>query len=84
MSRKTVTVFAAPGSAGSACVEELLPQDVFNVQVLTRAGGLQEKSSSGLLNSVDTKQQPSTWCGPFFWRYLRNHPERSRAAHLAS
>lgn len=57
MSRKTVTVFAATGSAGSACVEELLRQDVFNVQVLVRAGGLQEKSSSGLLNSVDTKQQ---------------------------
>ncbi|MBD5804029.1 NmrA-like family protein [Azoarcus sp. Aa7] len=57
MSRKTVTVFAATGSAGSACVEELLRQDVFNVQVLARAGGLQEKSSSGLLNSVDTKQQ---------------------------
>ncbi|HJV27693.1 MAG TPA: NmrA family NAD(P)-binding protein [Aromatoleum sp.] len=57
MSRKTITVFAATGSAGSACVEELLRQDVFNVQVLARAGGLQEKSSSGLLNSDNTKQQ---------------------------
>lgn len=56
MSRKTVTVFAATGVAGTACVEELLRQDVFDVQVLVRAGGQQEKSSSGLLNTGAAKQ----------------------------
>ena len=35
MSRKTVTVFGATGTAGSACVDELIRQDQFNVQ---RAG----------------------------------------------
>lgn len=60
MSRKTVTVFAATGFAGSACVEELLRQDVFDVQVLVRAGGgQQERSSSGLLNAREAKQ--SRW-----------------------
>jgi len=55
MNRKTVTVFAATGVAGSACVEELLRQDVFNVQILVRTGGQQEKSSSGLLTAQKTK-----------------------------
>lgn len=57
MGKKTVTVFAATGMAGSACVEELLRQDVFNVQVLIRAAGQQEKSSSGLLNAVEEKKK---------------------------
>lgn len=56
MSRRTVTVFAATGVAGSACVEELLRQDVFDVQVLVRAAGQQEKSSSGLLNAEVSKR----------------------------
>lgn len=56
MSRKTVTVFAATGVAGQACVEELLRQDIFNVQVLKRAAGLQEKSSSGMTRSAEAKQ----------------------------
>ena len=34
--KKTVTVFAATGVAGTACVEELLQQGMFNVQVLAR------------------------------------------------
>ena len=45
--RKTVTVFAATGVAGSACVEELLRQDVFDVRILARKVGHAEKSSSG-------------------------------------
>lgn len=45
MSRKTVTVFAATGTAGRACVEELLRQDVFDVQVLARRPGMAEKTS---------------------------------------
>ncbi|SDU07622.1 Male sterility protein [Pseudomonas pohangensis] len=37
--RKTVTVFGATGVAGSVCVDELLRQQVFNVQVLARKSG---------------------------------------------
>lgn len=55
--RKTVTVFAATGVAGSACVEELLDQQQFNVRVLMRKSGQQEKSSSGALRSGDDKQK---------------------------
>lgn len=43
--KKTVTVFAATGIAGSACVNELIVQGVFNVQVLARKQSEQEKSS---------------------------------------
>jgi len=57
MTKKTVTVFAATGDAGRACVEELICQGVFNVQVLIREGSLEEKSSSGLLTSNDAKQK---------------------------
>jgi uncharacterized protein YbjT (DUF2867 family) len=60
--KKTVTVFAATGVAGSACVEELLRQDVFNVRVLARKRGMQEKSSSGMTHSNDEKaKQWSSW-----------------------
>ena len=55
--KKTVTVFAATGVAGSACVEELLRQQQFNVRVLVRKGGQQEKSSSGATRSGDDKQR---------------------------
>ena len=55
--KKTVTVFAATGVAGSACVEELLHQGVFNVQVLARRSGQQEKSSSGAVRGSDDKQR---------------------------
>jgi uncharacterized protein YbjT (DUF2867 family) len=55
--RKTVTVFAATGVAGSACVEELLRQDVFDVRVLARKDGLAERSSSGATRSDDEKRR---------------------------
>jgi len=55
--KKTVTVFAATGVAGSACVEELLRQQQFNVRVLVRKGGQQEKSSSGATRNGDDKQR---------------------------
>ena len=55
--KKTVTVFAATGVAGSACVDELLRQDVFNVRVLARKSGMQEKSSSGVTHSNDAKKK---------------------------
>ncbi|MDG9757906.1 NmrA family NAD(P)-binding protein [Pseudomonas chengduensis] len=57
MTRKTVTVFSATGVAGSACVEELLAQDIFNVRVLLREGNTSEKSSSGLILSGEEKQK---------------------------
>lgn len=57
MTRKTVTVISATGVAGSACVEELLAQDAFDVRVLLREGNTLEKSSSGLLLPHDKKMQ---------------------------
>lgn len=57
MTRKTVTVFSATGVAGSACVEELLAQDLFKVRVLLREGNASEKSSSGLILSSEEKQK---------------------------
>src|SRR5512137_421791 len=60
--KKTVTVFAATGIAGSACVEELLRMPQFDVRVLVRKAGQQEKSSSGATRSSDEKQkQWDTW-----------------------
>jgi uncharacterized protein YbjT (DUF2867 family) len=55
--KRTVTVFAATGVAGSACVEELLRQGEFNVRVLVRKAGQQEKSSSGATRSGDDKHK---------------------------
>jgi uncharacterized protein YbjT (DUF2867 family) len=57
MDRKTVTVLAATGVAGRACVEELSGQDVFDVRVLVRKPGMQEKASSGVPQGDDAKQQ---------------------------
>ncbi len=54
--KKTVTVFGATGVAGSACVDELIRQGHFKVQVLARRGGQTEKSSSGVVHSADAKQ----------------------------
>jgi len=54
---KTVTVFAATGVAGSACVDELIAQGVFNPQVLVRKEGQQEKSSFRPLKTSSEKQK---------------------------
>ncbi|MCB1676914.1 MAG: NmrA family NAD(P)-binding protein [Halioglobus sp.] len=54
--RKTVTVFAASGVAGRACVDELLAQNLFDVRVLQRKPGQQEKSSSGALLGQEQKE----------------------------
>ncbi|MCX7179142.1 MAG: NmrA family NAD(P)-binding protein [Proteobacteria bacterium] len=54
---KTVTVFGATGTAGIACVDELIRQKLFDVRVLARKPGLQEKSSSGLTQSEDSKHK---------------------------
>jgi uncharacterized protein YbjT (DUF2867 family) len=54
--QKTVTVFGATGTAGGACVEELIRQGLFKVRVLARKGGQQERSSSGAVRSDAEKQ----------------------------
>lgn len=59
MSKKTVTVFAATGTAGRACVEELLRQQVFNIQVLARKNDMVEKTSLNPPQDAATKQ--SQW-----------------------
>lgn len=55
--KKTVTVFGATGTAGSACVEELIRQGVFNARVLVRKPGQEEKSSFGIARTTDEKQR---------------------------
>ena len=54
---KTVTVFAASGTAGRACVDSLLEHPDFDVRVLKRKPGQQEKSSSGIPVEDAKKQQ---------------------------
>jgi uncharacterized protein YbjT (DUF2867 family) len=66
MTKKTVTVFGATGTAGSACVDELVRQRHFNVQVLARRSGQQERRSALAPHSDDEKQRLySQWrdCG---------------------
>lgn len=55
--KKTVGVFGATGTAGRACVDELLRQGVFGVRVIARRSGQQEKSSSGVVRSDDEKRR---------------------------
>lgn len=60
--KKTVTVFGATGVAGSACVDELLKQGVFKVQVLSRKTGQAERSTMGVGHTDAAKQaQYSRW-----------------------
>ncbi len=54
---KTVTVFAPSGTAGQACVNELLSHPEFEVRLLKRKSGQEEKSSSGLTLSQQEKQK---------------------------
>ena len=62
MSKKTVTVYGATGSAGVACVNEFIRQGLFNVCVLARQSGQTERSSSGMTKSEAQKQaQYAEW-----------------------
>jgi len=64
MSRKTVTVFGATGTAGVACVNELIAHEDFDVCVLARTPGQQERSSSGMTQGEAAKQsQYDVWAG---------------------
>jgi len=53
---KTVTVFAASGTAGQACVNELLEHPDFKVRVLKRKDGQQDKSTA-VAREPDQKQR---------------------------
>ena len=55
--KKTITVFAASGTAGQACVNECIDHPDFNVQVLKRKSGQAEKSSSGVTKDDAEKQK---------------------------
>jgi uncharacterized protein YbjT (DUF2867 family) len=54
---KTITVFGATGTAGSACVEELIRLQTFKVRVLARKSGQQEKRSALAPHSDAGKQR---------------------------
>ena len=56
MNKKTVTVFGATGTAGVACVNEFINHELFDVNVLARKPGQQERSSSGMTKSAEAKQ----------------------------
>ncbi len=55
--KKTITVFGATGTAGSACVDELLLQGVFQPRVLVR------KRRPGLPRKLQTKNSAFTTAG---------------------
>jgi uncharacterized protein YbjT (DUF2867 family) len=54
---KTITVFGATGTAGCACVEELIRVQTFNVRVLARKSGQREIRSALPPNSDEVKQR---------------------------
>ena len=72
--KKTVTVFAATGVAGTACVDELIRQNLFDVCVLMRKSGQQEKSSSGVTHTPAEKQPQ--------WDRWRNQGVEIRSADV--
>jgi uncharacterized protein YbjT (DUF2867 family) len=56
MGKKTVTIFGATGTAGVACVNAFINHELFDVNVLARKPGQQERSSSGMTKSAEAKQ----------------------------
>jgi uncharacterized protein YbjT (DUF2867 family) len=56
MSKKTVTIFGATGTAGVACVNEFINHELFDVNVLARKSGQTERSSSGMTKSAEAKK----------------------------
>lgn len=63
--KKTVTVYGATGVAGSACVDEMLDQGLFNVQVLLRQGQDRDRSTLGPRGESEKQSLYSRWqaCG---------------------
>ena len=56
MNKKTVTIFGATGTAGVASVNAFITHELFDVNVLARKPGQQERSSSGMTKSAEAKQ----------------------------
>lgn len=59
--KKTVTVYGATGVAGSACVDEMLKQGLFNVQVLLRQGQDRDRSTLGPRGESDKQALYANW-----------------------
>lgn len=59
--KKTVTVYGATGVAGSACVDEMLEQGLFNVQVLLRQGQDRDRSTLGARGDADKQALYARW-----------------------
>ena len=57
MTRKTVTVFGATGTVGVACVDELIRQKLFDVCVLARKPGQQERATNGMIHGDEVKRR---------------------------
>ncbi|CAE6920456.1 NmrA domain-containing protein [Pseudomonas marincola] len=58
---KTVTVYGATGVAGSACVDELIDQGLFNIQVLLRQGQDRDRSTLGARAQSDKQALYERW-----------------------
>lgn len=59
--KKTVTVYGATGVAGSACVDEMLEQGLFNVQVLLRQGQDRDRSTLGPRGESEKQSLYTRW-----------------------
>jgi len=59
--KKTVTVYGATGVAGSACVEEMLAQGLFDVQVLLRQGQDRDRSTLGARADAEKQALYTSW-----------------------
>lgn len=55
--KKNVMVFSATGVAGSACVDEMIRMDTYNVFILQRSSGQVEKTSYRPITGQDDKQK---------------------------
>lgn len=59
--KKTVTVYGATGVAGAACVDELIAQGLFEVQVLLRQGQDRDRSTLGPRGDADKQALYQRW-----------------------
>lgn len=59
--KKTVTLYGATGVAGSACVDEMLTQGLFNVRVLVRQGQDRDRSTMGTRGDAEKQALYQRW-----------------------
>ncbi|WP_339485442.1 NmrA family NAD(P)-binding protein [Pseudomonas sp. EL_65y_Pfl2_R95] len=59
--KKTVTLYGATGVAGSACVDEMLDQGLFNIRVLVRQGQDRDRSTMGARGEAEKQQLYTRW-----------------------